>query len=294
LTNGPRLAGAPITWGVSEVPGWGRQLDRDRVLSEIAGAGFAATELGPPGFMPADPREIRRCLVTHGLELVGGFVPVVLHRDEIQSGELAAVESSARSLADAGGDVLILAATGGAGAGYEAAHALDDAEWETLARGIARAEAIGRSHGLRVTLHPHYGTVVGDDREIHRLLESTGVALCLDTGHVTVAGADPVAIARVANGRIGHVHLKDVSAELAVRVREGTLGYREAVRQGLYRPLGEGDVDLVALLALLRAAGYGGWYVVEQDVVIDPDRGDEKPLENALRSRRFLEEVMPA
>ena len=55
MTAERKLAGAPITWGVSEVPDWGRQLDRDRVLSEIAQAGFHATELGPPGFLPADP-----------------------------------------------------------------------------------------------------------------------------------------------------------------------------------------------------------------------------------------------
>ena len=80
MTPAMKLAGAPITWGVSEVPGWGHQLGRDRVLAEIAGAGLRATELGPRGFLPEDPAELRRRLAEHGLTLVAGFVPAVLHR----------------------------------------------------------------------------------------------------------------------------------------------------------------------------------------------------------------------
>ena len=78
---------------------------------------------------------------------------------------------------------------------------------------------------------------------------------------------------------------------MAARFRDGTIGYRDAVRGGLYRPLGDGDVDMVAVIDLLRT-GYSGWYVVEQDVVIDPDTTDATPIENAIRSRRFLVEVM--
>lgn len=42
-----QIAGAPISWGVCEVPGWGYQLSADRVLREMRDAGPAATELGP-------------------------------------------------------------------------------------------------------------------------------------------------------------------------------------------------------------------------------------------------------
>ena len=41
-----RLAGAPISWGVCEVPGWGRMLPPGRVLAEMASLGLAAMELG--------------------------------------------------------------------------------------------------------------------------------------------------------------------------------------------------------------------------------------------------------
>ena len=54
-----RIAGAPISWGVCEVPGWGYQLPADQVLRQMSEIGLSATELGPDGFLPADPDELR-------------------------------------------------------------------------------------------------------------------------------------------------------------------------------------------------------------------------------------------
>jgi len=49
-----RLAAAPISWGVCEVPGWGRQLPPERVPAEMADLGITATELGPQGRRKGD------------------------------------------------------------------------------------------------------------------------------------------------------------------------------------------------------------------------------------------------
>ena len=73
-----RVAGAPISWGVCEVPGWGWQYDASTVLAQMAEVGLAATEFGPDGFLPDDPQaKARRSLASHGLKAVGQFVPVV-------------------------------------------------------------------------------------------------------------------------------------------------------------------------------------------------------------------------
>src|SRR5919199_1398783 len=76
---GRKLAGAPISWGVCEIPGWGRMLPPDRVLSEMASLGLQATEMGPVGYLPAAAEDVRALLDRHGLGLVGAFVPLVLH-----------------------------------------------------------------------------------------------------------------------------------------------------------------------------------------------------------------------
>jgi inosose dehydratase len=282
-----RVAGAPISWGVCEVPGWGHQMRAERVLSEMRALGLRATELGPEGFLP--PGRARTILDGNGLELVGGFVPAVLHDGATVERGLGAVAASADLIAALGGGVLVLAASTGT-SGYERADRLAPAGWSGLARGIDRVAELAADRGLRVALHPHHGTLVERPQDVARLLEVSDVGLCLDTGHVVVGGGDPLALARMAAGRVVHVHMKDVSAALAERVARGDLGYRDAVRAGLYRPLGDGDLDVAGIVRTLEESGYAGWYVLEHDEVLDhePDVGTG-PILGARRSLGFLE-----
>ena len=67
-----------------------------------------------------------------------------------------------------------------------------------------------------------------------------------------MGGADPVEVAAPPTAGSAHVHFKDVDAALAARVRAGELGYRDAVARGLYRPLGDGDVDVAGVVGLLQ------------------------------------------
>ena len=286
MTLTGRVAGAPISWGVCEVPGWGHQMTADRVLSEMHAAGFGATELGPEGFLP--PSRARALLEKNWLQLVAGFVPAVLH-EEAERGGLDAIAAIADLIADLGGQVLVLAASSGR-EGYEATNPLDRDGWTSLGRGIDRAVALAGDRGLRVAFHPHHGTVVERPADIERLLEMSEVGLCLDTGHVLIGGGDPLELARGAATRVVHVHLKDASASVAEQVAAGRLGYRDAVRAGLYRPLGDGDLDVAAVVRALEQSGYGGWYVLEHDEVLDREPEDASgPIQDARRSLAFLE-----
>jgi inosose dehydratase len=284
-----RVAGAPISWGVCEVPGWGYQMDAERVLDEAAGLGLTALEAGPEGFLPGEPEEMASLLSQHGLELVGGFVPVVLHRREARDSELASVERQAKLFAAAGAGVLVIAAATGK-EGYEESAGLEDSEWEELFATLAIVEEIGTKHGLSVVLHPHYGTEIESPEHVQRFLEGCDTALCLDTGHSMVGGGNPVALAESAPARIRHVHLKDVDQDLAERVVSGTLPYDQAVRDGLYMPLGDGDVDVRRVLEVLDGAGYDGWYVLEQDIMLSTDPG-YGPAAEVGRSLAYLRSV---
>jgi inosose dehydratase len=285
---GERLAGAPISWGVCEVPGWGFQLPPERVLEELAGLGFAAVERGPDGFLPDDPRDLRVLLARHRLRLVASFVPAVLHRPDRLAPEMEAVTRAARALSAAGGEVLVLAAATGE-AGYERGRSLSEPEWRALARAVAAAQRIASAHDLALAVHPHYGTVIEDDAQVARLLEVSDAALCLDVGHLAVAGADALETARRTHARVRHVHLKDVEATLAARVRAGEMGYHAAVKAGLYRPLGQGASRIAEVVELLESNGYGGWYVLEHDVVLGGEpRPGEGPWRDGQRSLDFL------
>ena len=282
-----RVAGAPITWGICEVPGWGHQMAAERVLAEMRSLGLRATELGPDGFLPRGSE--RALLDANGLSLVAGFVPAVLHDPSSLERELARVDAAAQTIASLGGGVLVLAASTG-GEGYEDAGRLDAAGWSALGQGIDRVMASAGDRGLRVAVHPHHGTVVERPEDVERLLDVSAVGLCLDTGHVIVGGGDPVALARTAGSRIVHVHLKDVDAALAERVAAGDLGYHAGVRAGLYRPLGDGDVDVRGVLRAVEESAEVVWYVLEHDEVLDhePEPGSG-PLLHARRSLAFLE-----
>ena len=286
----PRVAGAPISWGVCEVPEWGYQMEAERVLGEAAGLGLTAVEAGPDGFLPQEPGEMSRLLSGHGMELVGGFVPVVLHRPVTRDSELASVDRQAGLLAAAGAGVLVLAADTDQ-EGYDESAGLDEGEWEELFATIALVEEICEKHGLALVLHPHYGTEIESPEQVRRFLEGCDTGLCLDTGHSMVGGGDPVELAESAPGRIRHVHLKDVDRDLAEQVVAGTLDYEKAVRDGLYRPLGDGDVDVRRVLDVLDRAGYDGWYVLEQDIMLESEPGDG-PAAEVGRSLTFLKSVL--
>jgi inosose dehydratase len=287
MTPAGRVAGAPISWGVCEVPGWGYQITAERVLSEMRAVGLRATELGPEGFLPA--ARARGLLEENELALVAGFVPVVLHDEaELRRG-LETVAASVSLIADLGGTVLVLAASAGR-EGYEATKRLDRDGWSALGSGIDKVVALAGDRGLRVALHPHHGTVIERPEDVDRLLEISEVGLCLDTGHVTVGGGDPLELARGAAARVVHVHLKDVSAPAAQKVAGGELGYRAAVVGGLYRPLGDGDLDVASIVRALEESGYTGWYVLEQDEVLGHEPEEAAgPILDARRSLAFLE-----
>jgi inosose dehydratase len=265
------VAAAPISWGVCEVPGWGLMLPPERVLGEMAALGFRATELGPVGYLPLDPAALRWQLEAHGLQLVGGFVPLVLHVPDLAAAREQAARIG-RVLAAAGADVFVAAVV--MDDDWAEPEPLDDAAWARLTRHLDEIAELVGGLGLELVIHPHAGTLVEREAEIERVLADSQAALCLDTGHLTIAGAEPAEFVRRHGERIAHVHLKDVEATIAERYRDGELTLVEATRCGLFKPLGQGDAGIAEVLELLRRSGYERWLVLEQDTAIT---GKEPP-----------------
>lgn len=284
-----RIAGAPISWGVCEVPGWGAQLDAERVLAEMAEVGLAATEFGPVGFLPEDAAGRVATLRRHGLAAVGGFVPVVLHCGPVS----ASVEHELDAFAAAGAATLVLAAISGDD-GYDRRVDLDADGWRRLCANLDAITDRAAARGITATVHPHAGTIVERPDDVRRVLDGSKIALCLDTGHLMIGGADPAELAASVADRIAHVHLKDVDAALAARVAAGELAYTAAVIGGMYRPLGQGGVDLAGIVGSLTAAGYDGWWVLEQDAVLtsEPPPGSG-PIDDVRASVAFLQGLSP-
>jgi inosose dehydratase len=284
-----RIAGAPISWGVCEVPGWGYQLSPSRVLAEMHDVGLAATELGPDGFLPADSGAMADVLARHDLQAIGGFTPLLLHvpgHDPVP-----AVEKLLETYAATGSNVLVLSAVTGLD-GYDERPDLDADGWRTLLGNLDRLDALAADHGVTAVLHPHVGTMVENGTEVQRVLDGSSIALCLDTGHLLIGGTDPADLTRQAPHRIAHTHVKDVDLGLARQVQSGRRTYTEAVREGIYRPVGHGDVDFAAIVNDLRGAGYVGWYVLEQDTILTAEPHGEGPVADVRTSVEALRALL--
>ncbi len=292
MNEDARIAGAPISWGVIEIPDWGYQMPADRLLREAASVGLEAMEAGPEAFLPPDPTEVSSTLSEYGLALVGGFVPAVLHDPDIRQEGLDLVERRAKFFSAAGADTLVLAAATGSES-YEEVVELDDEAWKELFENLSRVEEISSRYGLTVVLHSHYGTVIESDEHLWRFLEGCETGLCLDTGHLVIGGSDPIEVAEQAADRVRHVHLKDVDRDLARQLGAREIGFKEAAQRGAFRPLGDGDIDIKRLLDLLEDAGYSGWYVLEQDIVVgeEPPEG-RGPVLDVRKSFEFLDEQL--
>jgi inosose dehydratase len=280
-----RIAGAPISWGLCEVPGWGFQLTPQRVLSEMQGLGLVATEFGPPGFLAGEPESRVAQLAEYGLAAVGGFHVAVLHdpgHDPVP-GVDAFIDDC---LAAKAGMVVLAAGTGQDG--YDARPDLDEAGWQTLLANLDRIDDHATSRGVEAALHPHMGTMIESGAETRRVLDGSHIGLCVDTGHLAAAGADPGAIVAVDPARVRHVHLKDVDSALADRVADGSLTFADAVRDGMFVPLGTGNVDVTGIVDLLEGAGYQGWYVLEQDVMLPDEPDGDGPLADVRQCLDYL------
>jgi inosose dehydratase len=286
-----RIAAAPISWGICEVPNWGLQMSPRRVLGEMSGLGIKATELGALGWLPTDNDELRALLAEYGLTVLGGFVPLVLHDPARQAQVVADAESAARTLAGAGASRFVTAVVSSHSA-WERPE-VDAQGWATLFANLAIVDDIAAEHGLVQVVHQHVDTLIESRDEFVRFLDNSAVRFCLDTGHLFIGGTDPVEIAAGHIDRVGLVHIKDVNAALAARVMSGELTLMGGTQQGLFPSAGSGDVPIAATVRALEQSGYAGWYVLEQDVALtdgEPPLG-EGPVHGVRQSIEYLESL---
>jgi inosose dehydratase len=109
---------------------------------------------------------------------------------------------------------------------------LDSASWIQAGHALNElARAVQDRTGLRSVLHPHCATFIEAPWEIQAALENTDasvVGLCVDTGHITYGGGDPVELIREAASRVWHVHFKDCSPAVAAAARRQEWNYETA------------------------------------------------------------------
>jgi inosose dehydratase len=296
--NVPRVASAPLSYGAFEIT-VGTDFvvpEPGAVLAAMSDAGYAGTELGPPGYLGTGAA-LREILEARRLQLVGGFVPIRFSEAEHWEDGFAGLTrtldifssagaTSARPvLSDAGGPERL--ANPGRG-GEDVSLRLSDARWRRLIEGVNRAQELAVERGFEPVFHHHTATYVEGIPEIERFLADTTVPLLLDTGHLALAGGDPVAALRDWASRVEAIHLKDVRMDVLDSVRVERAGMLAAWRRGIFCALGDGNVDLIGFCAALRAAEYDGWIVVEQDRVLQDGASFAASCADQARNREWL------
>jgi inosose dehydratase len=300
------VGNAPCSWGTLEFDeAKGEQIPFDRMLDELAEAGYTGTELGDWGYMPTDPVVLRAELDKRGLVMLGAFVPVALQDPSAHEDGIANAVKTARLLAAVGGTpapYLVLADDNGSvpertrlAGRVTPESGLSVAEWKVFAYGADQlAGAVFEETGLRTVFHHHCAGFVETPDEIATLLELTNpqrLGLVFDTGHYCYgAGAgdcDVVAALERYGARVWYIHCKDCQPEVARRARAEQWDYFTALRHGVFCELGQGCVDFPALLRRLAAHAYDGYILVEQDIL--PGMGT--PKESARRNREYLRSI---
>lgn len=275
------VAGAPVSFGVFELtPEGAETVTPDAMLETLQASDYRGIDLGPVGFLGRGD-ELRQRLDRFGLDLAGGWVQLPFSDDEAFAASLPELqdalglfsEAAERSpsllplptLADAGSPRR--QAAPGRGADTDP---LTDDGWLRFVENISCAAEIVRSSGFEPTFHHHAGTFIESPGEVDRFLELTDIDLTLDTGHLLIAGGDPVDAVRRWGNRVNHLHLKDVDLTVLRRVIAEGGGMAEVWSSGAFVALGEGDIDIPSVMQAMQDREFAGWIVVEQDVLNGP------------------------
>ncbi len=213
-------------------------------LELIAQAGFTGVELFDGNLLPFedDLASFRRALQATGLEVAGVYSGGHFIYRDAHEDEYARFERSIELAANAGACHYVL----GGGSIRHSGRRADD--FVVMADLLDRVADRARSAGLIPSYHPHLGSLAETGEQVDALFAASGIGLCADVAHLAAGGADPAAVIRRYADRLVYVHLKDAD-----------------LTGGGFLPLGEGDVDLAAVVDAVRAAHYDDWITVELD-----------------------------
>ena len=300
-----KVAAAPVSWGVFEkTEGDPLQLAPEDMLDQMAAAGYAGTELGPPGYL-GDASQLKERLAARRLSLVGAFLPQRFSRPEHAAEDRAWMLGVLDLLAEGRPDaVMPKAVLSDASlepermrwAGQVPSHpeaALPAERFGIFIDNVHRAGEACRERGFDPVLHFHAGSYCESASEIHAVfdaLDTSLVGMCLDTGHALFGGADPLELLGSYGDVVRHVHVKDCDLHVLQQVCRSGGGLMEAWDKGVFCQLGLGTAGLDGFLDALRARDWQGWLVVEQDRFLKP--ADTPPALLALHTanRQWLAE----
>ncbi len=287
-----KLGIAPIGWTNDDMPALGGENTFEQCISEMALAGFTGCEVGNK--YPKDTKVLKEALDLRGMRIASKWFSSFLATKPYEEVEAEFIKEL-DYLAAVGADRINVSEQSHSVQGKEELSIFDnkvhftEEEWAKVCDGLNRLGKVAKDRGFKLCFHHHMGTGIQTIAETERMLDNTDpnlVYLCYDTGHFSFSGEDPVYILKKYPERIGHVHLKDVRAEVVKKATEGRWSFLKSVREGTFTVPGDGNVDFDAVFAELEKMGYEGWLLVEAEQ--DPAKAN--PFKYAKMARAYIHE----
>lgn len=236
-----------------------------QAIKEIGALGYEGVEIfdGNAVDFALDADRFKSLLDEAGLSLEGVYTGGNFIYEDILDEELHKVRRACQAAEALGAENLVV------GGGAQRVQPKCSADYLALGRALDTITSMAEGHGLVACFHPHLSTIVEGPDEVDRIMELTRMPFCPDIAHLAGGGGDPAAIIRRYGERLRHVHLKDLRREPFA-----------------FMPLGDGEIDLRAVMAAIVESGYGGWLVVELD------QYDGDPAEAAKVSKQVLDRLV--
>ncbi len=284
-----RIGINPLTWTNDDMPELGADTPLETCLTEAKQAGYDGVELGNK--FPRKTELLKPILNQHGLALASGWYSARL-LERSAGEEIKAVQDHLALLKGLGCTAMVFAEVSGCVHGDRGTPLSkrpvikSEAQWKAFGVAMTEVGKYLKTQGMTLAYHHHMGTVVETEAEIDKLMAVTGpeVGLLLDTGHLTFAGGDPVAVAKRHLKRIVHVHCKDLRPDVLTQAKGGDWPFLKAVLAGVFTVPGDGSIDYEPVLTPLAKGGYKGWLVVEAE----QDPAKAHPLTYARKGHDYL------
>jgi inosose dehydratase len=252
-----------ITWGF-------KPEDAAVAIPEVASLGYQGYETFGEYLEAWELKGgLRKVLDENHLPLISAYCNVNLTDSTKRADEIARAVLWAKLIKQAGGVTAVIGPNGVKRASYDFKASKSD-----IVSALNEISKAVDGVGITPALHQHTGTCVESRDEVYAVLDAVDtryVKFGPDVGQLAKGGSDPVKVVKDFLPLIRHVHLKD---------------WNGGPHWAEYCPLGQGKVDVPAVLALLDQSPEMRIIMVE----LDPSRNPPyPPVETARISKEYLQ-----